>query len=599
MNASFFLLILLNSSLLLASDVNLATWSKLFHYQQEQLYIKSPDFLATLDQNQAFNLDKEISYWEKTFTEQDKKHICRFPARYWWWSKGKKLLPENVCPVLAKFLADFDYKEVSIVFSSYYAQNSASLFGHTLLRFSRSHSKNQELLDWGVSYSADIKNINPLEMVYKSFFSTFDGSLQLMPYYYKVREYNDFEFRPLWSYKLKISEQEIKFLLYHIWELSQFKIPYQYLTHNCSSLILDILAIIRPEADFRQNLAFYHIPIDTVKVLKKNKMLDEYVHYRASLMQEWEDKFNQLSQEDKKHFKKFTKSHDTQMLQNIDVLDAALDFYDFKYGKELLSHSKDYQNLQNEKNNLLIARSKLVQKKYPTIKSQQLSPDHVHDTRRIGAGLNLDDNEQRKFILKYRFAYHDPIDPTDGMTSRMKINFLQPEISFDENQSLKIEKVDFLDIASWSYSPPLSHSLSYELGIFWLRWQQRVDDSSNPFEIKGTKIQSAAGYTFDFLSQSYLATMIEQQISYADNRTDHLAWKLGPQVFVHTDLEKMKFRITGKLLYELTGYQEYNRYDEVIEFMANFVIRRDLVLSLKQTHYNNYNESHLAWYYYY
>lgn len=599
MYAPFFILVFIFASSLFASPHNDATWAKLFHYHDGKLLINVNDFLAPKEKQQSFSLDFEISYWEKLFEKNDQVAICKFPARYWWWSQGKGPKPEEMCPNLAIFISEFDIKKVSLVFSSYYAQNSASLFGHTFLRFMRAQNRGQELLDWGISYSAHVENLDPISTAYKSFFSSFDGSLQLMPYYYKVREYNDFEFRPLWSYGLKINQSEIRFLLYHLWELSQIQIPYQYLSHNCSSLILDILAILRPQDDFRKDLAFYHIPIDTVKVLKKYDLIEEEVHYRPSLMQEWEDKYSKLTEKQKKIFKEFLQSKNDSLLTEVELVDAALDFYDFKYGRKLISKEGENTKLKEEKNALLFKRSKFPLKSYPALTTEEKPPDQVHATRRIGLGISVNDNHRQRLWMNYRFAYHDPIDPIEGMTSRMKINFVQPEISYDDDQSLKLERLDLLEIASWSYSPPLSHSLTYELGISWLRWQQVYDQSTQFHWVQGSQLQTAAGFTFDVLGHSYWAAMLEQQLSYAENRPDSLGLKIGPSIMFHTDFDKIRLRLTGKKLYEVTGYQNYSRTYEAADVMASITLSHELVLSFKQTYYNNYNESFLAWYYYY
>lgn len=607
MRAPFFILILFFLSIVCfqvnswaLTNLELSQWHKLLHIENNRPLIKQKDFIHTLQPSGVVSVEDEITYWDKKFTtDSDHQSLCLFPARYWLWSKGKKNIPEKHCSTLNAFISEFDIQKVSLVFSSYYAQNSASLFGHTFLRFTRVNNAGQELLDWGISYSADMENINPVSMIYKSFFSTFPGSLQLMPYYYKVREYNDFEFRPLWSYSLKVNPEQIKFLLYHIWELSQIKVPYQYLTHNCSSLILDVLNIVKPEVDFRNNLAFYHIPIDTVKVLKRYDLIEEKVHYRPSLMQEWENKYDNLSQSEKKSFQQFISSLDNHYLTTEKLMDTALDFYDFKFGKELLTEGSAYQELKVKKNDLLIKRSKFVVTSYAAINPTEASPENVHPTRRVGFGFLTDDQDHQRLKMNYRFAYHDPIDPTTGMTSRMKINFMQPEISIDKHSNLRLEKLELLDIASWSYSPSLSHSLSYELSASWLRFVHKFNDQQTIQEISGTRFLVALGRTFDLTTNIYTSIMLEQQLTYSEDRENDWGLKIGPQWMLHFDQQDWRFRITAKKLYEVTGYQKYFAVLDDVEVMLNYSFKVNQVLSFAQSYNSNYNQSLLTWYYYY
>jgi hypothetical protein len=579
----------------------LALWKKLFHQHRDKLLIPDVQFLHTLNSadQKSFTTENERIYWDKHFTQNpNSNEICHFPARYYLWSKGKKN-PEVNCSALAKFMSEFDVQKMSIVFSSYYAQNSASLFGHTLLRFTRFNNKGQELLDWGISYSADMADVNPLSMVYKSFFSTFRGSLELMPYYYKVREYNDFEFRPLWSYTLKVTPEQIKFILYHIWELSRLNISYQYLTHNCSSLILDILNILKPESHFREGLAFYHIPIDTIKVLKKEGLLEEQMEYRASLMEEWESKFRLLNNEEKKIFYRFSKNLDDSELTSPLLLDTALEYYDFKYGKELLSEQVEWKELRQKKNNLLIKRSKYPNSSYDPITAKVASPDLVHPTRRLGLGYLFDDYDRKFIKLNYRFAYHDPFDPTSGMTSRMKINFMQPEITINEDGGVRFEKLELLDLASWSYSPILSHALTYEMGAHWLRQFQKIDENHKAKEIKTTRFSAAVGRTFDLGSRVYTSIMLDQELTFSNDREDAWGMKVGPKWMIHWDQNDLRLRLTAKKIFEITGYQKYDPVLNHVEAIIGYSLSKNQVVSWVQNYANDYNQSILQWSYYY
>ena len=61
----------------------------------------------------------------------------------------------------------------------------------------------------------------------------------MLPYFYKLREYNDFESRDLWSYELNLTQKQISFLIDHLWEMKQTLIPYYYLDENSSCFVLE------------------------------------------------------------------------------------------------------------------------------------------------------------------------------------------------------------------------------------------------------------------------------------------------------------------------------------------------------------------------
>ena len=592
-------ILLLAHSIWAVDQSTLNAWNTILHVQDNKPLIRDSNFLATLSDHKTFNSEEELNYWSNVFEKEDRdklafseRSLCRFPARYWFLSKGKLLDPLKVCPKFSTFYSEFNSKKVYVVFSSYYAQSSASLFGHTFLRFSRGESRNQELLDWGVSYAAENQNANFLKTFYQAFWGSFKGAVQIMPYYYKVREYNDFEFRPLWSYPLNLTPDEIKFLLFHLWELTGFNIKYQYLTHNCSSLILDILAITRPETNFRNQIAFYHIPIDIIKVLKKNNLIGSEANFRPSLLQQWSHLYNALNIEEKKKFNTFLKSKNIKSLNDeTKLLDVALDYYDYKFGKELAEENSSYSEI---KNNLLIERSKKEKSQQQTLLTQEVSPDKIHSIRRMGAGLSYNEKGTEKIILNYRFAYHDPMDSPQGITSRMKINFMQTDISYiPEVQSLHLEKLNILDVASWSNSPPLDFAWSYEFKTSWERW---VENQNN---ISGPRVDAALGFTFELSTRWYLATMLENLATYSDNRKDSFSNKMGPQVLLHFDADYYRMRIIAKKLLEITGYQDESESLESYELNFSFNLDQDQSIGLKHVVDDNFNESSLNWYKYF
>ena len=68
-----------------------------------------------------------------------------------------------------------------------------------------------------------------------------------MPYYRKVREYNDIESRDIWEYKLKLSEEEVSRVLLHLWEMQRAEFDYYFLDENCSYQLLSLLDVARED----------------------------------------------------------------------------------------------------------------------------------------------------------------------------------------------------------------------------------------------------------------------------------------------------------------------------------------------------------------
>mgnify|MGYP000400942330 CR=1 FL=1 len=105
---------------------------------------------------------------------------------------------------------------MSLVFSAYNVSSPSSAFGHTLLRVSKeklsakSNKRKYELLDYGINYAASIpEGTNPMLYAFGGMGGIFPGNFSSVPYYYKIREYNDYEARDIWSYELNLSQEEV------------------------------------------------------------------------------------------------------------------------------------------------------------------------------------------------------------------------------------------------------------------------------------------------------------------------------------------------------------------------------------------------------
>ena len=96
------------------------------------------------------------------------------------------------CPELQAYMDKVKPSSVTLVFSSAYANNPGSMFGHTFLRINSSLNKKtvqekQDLLDWGISYAAQVpQDENGLVFVFLGLSGGYPGQFSLLPYYAKV-----------------------------------------------------------------------------------------------------------------------------------------------------------------------------------------------------------------------------------------------------------------------------------------------------------------------------------------------------------------------------------------------------------------------------
>ena len=72
-------------------------------------------------------------------------------------------------------------------------------------------------------------------------------------------------------------------LLHHAWELGSTYLDYFYVGENCSYHILSLIEVARPELDFRRQLHWQTVPVDTLRLLLAQPGLIAETTFRPSL----------------------------------------------------------------------------------------------------------------------------------------------------------------------------------------------------------------------------------------------------------------------------------------------------------------------------
>src|SRR6185312_4314588 len=277
-------------------------WRKLLHFEPQGLFghlssqVDSPNFF--LAPNGSDNMQSEMAadiraFWSTADAAEPDRARCRFPARYMFIKQSLKSeihqWPDGPCPRFEKYFDALRGVSVSLVFSSYFLNNPSSAFGHTFLRINKAPAQDgnrYELLDYGINYAANVDTSNALFYAIKGMFGMFPGTFTSVPYYYKVREYNNAESRDLWEYELNITPAEVDMLVAHLWELGPSWINYWYLTENCSYHMFTILEAAAPRLNLTGQLKKWVIPSDTIQVVWNTPGLVKGYYFRPSVRTE-------------------------------------------------------------------------------------------------------------------------------------------------------------------------------------------------------------------------------------------------------------------------------------------------------------------------
>jgi len=359
---------------------------------------------------------------------------CAFPARLAWLSGRLALdparLPRPACPPLDAYRKQVQARGATLVFSAWYLQSAASAFGHTFLRLDREPAGTEpgsglggtgrELLDQGVNFAAEVDTGNALAYAWKGLTGGFRGAFAYQPYYYKVREYGDFESRDLWEYELDLSPDETQRLADHVWELGHTWFDYTYARGNCSYHVLGALDAASPRLDLVSRTKPVVLPADTVRLVWSTPGLVRAVRYRPSIRSQFRARAAALSPAEADALAALVESPAAPLPDSLPpgsrarALDAAMDWVDWVHAKAIVGNVPT--PAADARQSLLVRRAALgIPSPELRVDPEARDAPHLgHDSVRIGLGAGPSSSTWPVVALDVRLAGHDLADPPSG-----------------------------------------------------------------------------------------------------------------------------------------------------------------------------------------
>lgn len=471
-----------------ASDLKLAKetqWIRLGHWTKSRILRQTIsqadglDFFIHQDGKESPQKELEATITAFFTAKADTKEhpICRFPARFLWLAEQLKFdasrLTMPTCKKFQEYLTQLDPKSITLVFSSYFLSKAASAFGHTFIRVDKQSDETtpqerRKLLDTGVDFSAEVTTSSSLAYMFMGFTGGFAGHFGRMPYYFKVRQYNDFEARDLWEYRLNLNPKQLRMLIFHLWELGSTYFEYFYLSENCSYHILALIETADPSLELLKHVKYPVIPADTVKVLNDAPGLVNDVQYRPSLNTQFQARLKHLSSEQQSSVLRLMKNAkaafpaDFSAQEKIDVLDATQDYNDLRFPDDVLRDPKSAAALRKqallERRALIREPSRILDIPTPWHKM----PQSGHGTRRINLGYAHDEDLGRLFTFDFRLTMHDLADAPKGYPELSSLEFFRflGRFSFDQRAAY-LEEFSLVKI---THLVPFS---SFSKGMSW------------------------------------------------------------------------------------------------------------------------------------
>jgi hypothetical protein len=474
MKPAFFLLIYFYSIQIFAQEIHLnETWINLLHYKKTfskyKSEISAPEFFIAI--NGQTDPTKEFNESIKNATNKD--IYCRFPARFKWLSQNKLIpLPDySKCESYNFFKKGVNAKSLSLIFAGFYPENPASSFGHLFLKLNQKLHADSDLLDYALNFSASTEEDGSILYAWKGLTGGYRGFYSLEKFYIKVNEYEDHESRDLWEFELDLTNEEVDFLVDHIYELiNNSYTPYYFLTQNCSYQILKLLQIVRPKLRTQQFLN-YHIPTaDMRKIFKKIDIKAQPV-YRPSPLVALNQSYAKLKTQEQKEFKQILKNREFPQSQELsaDLLDSLNRYLVFKKFK--------YKQLEDADKKLL-HQINIQLAKRDNIPTLTLKNDHhiltSHSESRIKFMVGSRDYSTFE-SLSLKPAFHDFMDNDEGLLKNSKLNVLNTELRFQNlDHQIKLWEINFIETKvlsdynffnpkrSWGTDFSYRHPLEYQ-----------------------------------------------------------------------------------------------------------------------------------------
>lgn len=626
-------------------------WHLLLHYKKNIFgnytsEIDGKDFFLSKEgkTNPKLELEQTIrSFFQAKPEGENVLHPqCKYPARYKWLKEklnfDENLLKEIHCERFVRWKNSLNPKGITLVFSSYYMNAPASMFGHTLFKIDSKQNVGHELLDYGINFAAGIGGeTNPIIYAYKGLFGLFPGNFSIFPYYLKVNEYNDLESRDMWEYEMNLKQDESERFLLHLWELGGTYFDYYFFDENCSYRLLHLLEVSRPSLRLVNKTKFIVAPSDTIKIYLNEEGLVTTRNYRPSLYSKIKQKLVKMTKEERKLYNEILKTkrpfheYDFDEKKRTLIVDAILDTY--RYRK--LADTSDEDDKKKYRNYLL-ERSQMNEEYALDEKNEMTTPpDYSHGMSRVYLGGGTS-NIGNFWEASYRIGYHDLMNNDKGHVPNSEVQFLNLNIRQYDNEKDKSIQLNSLDVVKlYSFTPYNStaelNSYILDIGIdsvmnkdkyprreedyilFGIPYQnfstpslyglgqyyRNKQDSTNPYKIHPVNLSGAYGYSFqneyDEDLKPYMVSILPGfKSQYHSKFVNNLRYAPTLTFSFIASFSQFKMQLlTSYYLYTVSG--NFNDYSARLRFRYSLHKNHEIRLEFNSQRY--YKEARLAYHY--
>ncbi len=412
-----------------------ASWLRILHYRETfsgswQSSITSSQFF--LSPQSAHDPEAEWNALEQAAEGSDAESIaCRFPARVLIYQNISGVSwPSAPCADYLEWKKRLEFHSLSLVYSTAYAGNPASVLGHNMIKLNRFDPALEEdpesglsLLDYGIGFLArHDPNDGPVTYVANGLFGGYPGFFILQPYYELVNAYAYAENRDLWELELSLTPAEREIFLAHVWELIHQASTSYYFTHvNCSTMLLELLESIRPSWNFRERIPGLVLPqavMQTVAEVVGRGHENFWPSQKRIFQKHWQ---HLRAEQQDKFFDWRASSNTVAVADDPLVLDTILHQINLeKSGRGAYEQPR----LRAQEDQILLARSRLpaTALTLPDRSQARNNPLLAHGLHKFTL-LGGREGPGQLTALRLRWGLHDLLDEPQGFDPYYHINF--------------------------------------------------------------------------------------------------------------------------------------------------------------------------------
>lgn len=571
---------------------NSSAWHGILDYSESELEVKdSKQYLSSIN-NFSPQEELKLSLIEyNEYLEGRSNFFCRHPARAFFITHHISSLPKfnyQGCEEYTKWIEDGDITSISFMYVTGYLKNPASFFGHTLLKFNRGlGNKRQTLLERSLNYGAETNNDAALPYVVKGLIGKYKAALQEESFFRLSAEYQEFQMRDIYEYKLSLTDYQKNIILSYTYEMQFRKYDYYFLADNCAYRINRILGLALGDEPMPKTP--WKAPIDLLIKIHDSGLVTDII-YHPSQTTKMIASIELLPEEDKKLFYAVLNSKPNQYenlesLESTSVKLAAIEYLNYLKLKAYKENDEvALQDIDKARKKILlnINPKKTFEKKKVALTA---FPHEINRPTRISYNALQIRGEKIAHSFKLRGANFELLDKDKTKKTRSEFIFLSPKISYFDNE-LFFEELIFFKILSLN---DLRIKIPNENNVSWGVDISRKNLSKTCYPCSISSLTGTIGKSVYLNDSSTFYSLLDGSVHQSRKNSGNISSKIRAGFLF--DIKNTKINVG----FEKNKFEKNDKFNEDSNFIdIKFNMSKDYDFSIMYVSSNKKSYSSIA-----